>query len=271
MRMNEVEGHQDSHEWISLPDPEEERTWVFDVTFLLSSWRCIYGQGCQGVLTAPAPELEQGCCSYGAHFTDSADRKRVERAASRLDPDRWQFHRQGKRSISKKNDDGEWVTRIVDGACIFLNRPGFPAGPGCALHQAALADGAAPHTVKPDVCWQLPLRRDEHAADDGSVTSVIGQWDRRHWGAGGEEFAWWCTEAPEAFRADSCDTGEGTARNLDPVYVTMRDELTALTGKQVYDELAHYLDWRARTGTALPHPTLRARGSRAAGKQTKDA
>ena len=60
---------QDRHEWLSFEDPEEERTWLFDVTFLLSRWTCIFGSGCEGVLTEPAPEMVQGCCSYGAHFT----------------------------------------------------------------------------------------------------------------------------------------------------------------------------------------------------------
>ena len=32
----------------------------------------------------------------------------------------------------------EWRTRLVDDACIFLNRPGFAAGPGCALHLHAM-------------------------------------------------------------------------------------------------------------------------------------
>ena len=63
----------DAHEWVSFEDPDEQRTWRFDVTFLLSHWECIYGRGCQGVLTGPAPEMEQGCCSYGAHFTDDED------------------------------------------------------------------------------------------------------------------------------------------------------------------------------------------------------
>ena len=36
------------------------------------------------------------------------------------------------------------MTRLVDGACIFLNRPGFATGPGCALHQVALARGRQP-------------------------------------------------------------------------------------------------------------------------------
>ncbi len=40
--------------------------------------------------------------------------------------------------VSAKNKAGEWMTRLVDDACIFLNRPGFAAGAGCALHTAAL-------------------------------------------------------------------------------------------------------------------------------------
>src|SRR5439155_22545209 len=80
-----------AHEWVSFEDPDEKRTWVFDVTFLLSHWGCIFGRGCQGVLTGPTPELAQGCCSYGAHFTDAADRRRVERAAKTLTPEEWQF------------------------------------------------------------------------------------------------------------------------------------------------------------------------------------
>src|ERR1700704_226415 len=82
---------EDLHEWLSFEDPDEERTWVFDLTFLTSSWTCIYGQGCQGVLTGPAPELVHGCCSYGAHFIDDDDLKAVEEAAARLTAADWQY------------------------------------------------------------------------------------------------------------------------------------------------------------------------------------
>src|ERR1700760_1427324 len=75
---------EDAHEWVSFEDPDEERVWMFDVTFLLSGWNCIFGRGCQGVLTGPAEELVQGCCSYGAHFSDDEDRKRTEAHAERL-------------------------------------------------------------------------------------------------------------------------------------------------------------------------------------------
>ncbi|MHB1709891.1 MAG: hypothetical protein ACYCV7_00580, partial [Acidimicrobiales bacterium] len=110
----------DAHEWVSFKDPDEERTWQFDVTFLTSAWMCIYGQGCQGVLTGPAPEMNQGCCSYGAHFTGQDDARAVERAAADLPPELWQFHRQGRKGVVKKLADGDLGTRMVDGACIFL-------------------------------------------------------------------------------------------------------------------------------------------------------
>ena len=79
-------------------------------------------------------------------------------------------------------------------------------------------------TLKPEVCWQLPLRREDQVDDDeGHVTSAIRQWDRRHWGKGGREFHWWCTESPEAF--------VGTK----PVYEEMQAELTEMVGSKVYD------------------------------------
>ena len=131
------------HEWLSFEDEEEERTWVFDVTFLTSNWTCIFGNGCQGVLTGPAPELVQGCCSYGAHMVDKKDARRVEKTAATLTPDEWQYHGT-KKKHPVKNKHGETVTRLVDEACIFLNRPGFPGGAGCAFHIAALRGASTP-------------------------------------------------------------------------------------------------------------------------------
>jgi hypothetical protein len=261
----------DTHEWVSFPDPDEERTWLFDVTFLESNWTCIFGQGCQGVLTGPAPELVQGCCSYGAHFTGPKDARRVEKVAATLTAEQWQFkskaepRKGGKLNIVKRTASGDLTTRLVRDACIFLNRPEFPGGPGCALHRAAIERGVPHLELKPDVCWQLPLRREDEVGDDGHVTSVIRQWDRRDWSEGGAEFHWWCTESEEAFVGAT------------PVYEELRDELVALTSKKIYKQLVRYLT--ARTGingasanqganprpvnapvaVPLPHPALRTR------------
>jgi hypothetical protein len=233
---------------VSFEDPEEQRTWRFDVTFLLSHWECIFGRGCQGVLTGPAPELVQGCCSYGAHFTSDDDLARVKAAARTLTAEQWQFADRARHGgVARRNSEGVTVTRMVEGACIFLNRPGFPRGPGCALHSAALERDQAPMDLKPDVCWQLPLRREDTTNPDGSVTSTVGQWDRKHWGAGGEEFAWWCTEAPEAFRGATA------------VWRHMQPELRALVGDAIFELVAPYLETRESSPVLLPHPALRVK------------
>ena len=238
----------DAHEWVSFEDPEEQRTWRFDVTFLLSHWECIFGRGCQGVLTGPAPELVQGCCSYGAHFTSDDDLARVKAAARALTPEQWQFADRARHGgVARRNSEGVTVTRMVEGACIFLNRPGFPRGPGCALHSAALERDQVPMDLKPDVCWQLPLRREDTTNPDGSVTSTVGQWDRKHWGAGGEEFAGWCTEAPEAYRG------------APAVWRHMQPDLRALVGDAIFELVAPYLETRESSPVLLPHPVLRVK------------
>jgi len=239
---------EDLHEWVSFEDPKEDRTWVFDVTYLTSPWKCIFGEGCQGVLTGPAEELEQGCCSYGAHFVDEEDEATTLAYAERLTAEQWQFKAVSARKggPTKRNKEGELKSRLVDGACIFLNRPGYPGGTGCALHRGALEAGERPLDWKPDVCWQLPLRLEEHTDDDGHVTSTLREWKRRDWGAGGYEFHWWCTEGPEAFV------------DHQPVYETNRDEIVEMVGETPYALLVEHLVARG-TSKLLPHPALRRR------------
>ena len=238
-------------EWVSIDDPSEERTWMFDVGFLLSSWRCLYAEGCQGVLTGPAADMAQGCCSYGAHFTCDDDVERVEEAAANLDVSLWQFAAEGRRGgVVEVDDEGTAATRLVDDACIFLNRPGFAAGAGCALHLGAIRSGVDAMTLKPDVCWQLPLRRYDSDGENGSVTSTLSSWQRNHWGAGGAEFYWWCTEAPEAFSG------------AEPLYRSMRQELRAMIGGEVHAILEEYLDARTAAQDGHHAATPVALGSR---------
>jgi hypothetical protein len=239
----------DTREWVSFEDEDEERTWVFDVTFLTSNWKCIFGEGCQGVLTGPAPELVQGCCSYGAHLIDKKDARRVEKVAKTLTAEEWENHG-SKKPVIITNKHGELVTRIKGDACVFLNSPGFGAGAGCALHLAALKRDVNPLVYKPEVCWQLPLRREDQVEEDGHVVSTIRQWDRRHWGKGGLEFHWWCTEDPEAF--------VGTK----PVYQEMQAELTEMVGSTVFEQFLAYIQQRDQLRAQrvpLPHPAVRTR------------
>lgn len=220
---------------------------MFDVTFLESNWTCIFGNGCQGVLTGPTPELVQGCCSYGAHFSDEKDRRRVEKAAKRLTDDQWQFKSKGREGTTRVKKNGEIVTRLVKDACIFLNRPDFHRGPGCALHVLSIDANESYIPLKPEVCWQLPLHRDDEVQESGHVITRISQWDRKDWGAGGDEFHWWCTEDAAAF--------SGKTRVVD----SMAEELIAMIGQSVYDQLLAYMNSRAAkpAATFLPHPVLR--------------
>ncbi|HMQ27245.1 MAG TPA: hypothetical protein PKA98_14735, partial [Acidimicrobiales bacterium] len=211
-------------------------------------WDCIYGRGCPGVLTGPAADLDQGCCSYGAHFTGDADRARVEARIAQLGPDEWQFHDEATALGGGLHVDAEGgtVTHQAEDACIMLNRPGHPAGAGCALHQAAVARGERPLDWKPEVCWQLPLRLVDHMDEHGHVTSTLREWKRRDWGDGGREFHWWCTEDPLAFVGPR------------PVVEALRDEIVELVGQAAYDQLVRALADR-RDGRRVPHPARRAR------------
>lgn len=241
---------EDLHEWISFEDPDEERTWVFDATFLTSPWTCIYGRGCQGVLTGPAEELAQGCCSYGAHFVSEDDEASTLAYAERLTEAQWQFRGLARQrgGPTKVGKSGDIKSRLVDGACIFLNRPGFEGGTGCALHKGALDAGERPLDWKPAVCWQLPLRLEDLTDQgDGHVTSTLREWKRRDWGAGGSEFHWWCTDDQQAF-VDS-----------RPVYETLREEIIEMVGQAIHDQLVAVLDARCQQGQYLPHPALRRR------------
>ncbi|MGH3665465.1 MAG: hypothetical protein ACRDU8_05160, partial [Egibacteraceae bacterium] len=168
-------------EWLSLTDPKSPHDrYIFDVSFLLSHHACIYGRGCPG--TGAEPEPEKGCCGLGAHYVDADDRARVEAMVDRLGPERMQFHAEAsRRGATAAVPGGEPRTRVVKGACIFLNREGFATGPGCALHHEAVARGEHPMARKPEVCWIVPLRREvaRDIADDGQErwTTTITSYD----------------------------------------------------------------------------------------------
>ena len=243
--------------FVEFADPADE-TQVFrcDLTWLTSAYMCIFGQGCAGIY-ADAPDV--GCCTLGAHFADKDDERRVAGFVAQLTPDDWQLHpgRAAKKSDwIETDDDGERKTLavVVDDqqACVFHNRTDFaPAvgggGAGCALHGLALRQGRNPLETKPDVCWQLPIRRQYRTVErqDGtSYTEVsIGEYDRRGWGPGGHDLDWYCSGNTEAHVA------------LEPVFVTHEAELVELMGREAYAELVRHCEAHVRSRSALAlHP-----------------
>jgi hypothetical protein len=208
-------------------------TWRFERAFLASRWTCIFGRGCLGILPEAAPELGHGCCSLGADLDGDDEARTIAALAATLGPDELEHH-----AVAAEHgvfrDDTHRATRIVDGACIFLNRPGFAGGSGCALHVAALAAGERPMDWKPSVCWQLPVKVDWEQAptsdDADHEIATVRRWTKADWGADAPSMGWFCTEDDQrAF------VGE------EPVADSMRDELTELVGTAVYVELRRRL------------------------------
>jgi hypothetical protein len=236
-----------AREWVEFPDPADPEHLVrADLTWLTSAWTCIFGRGCAGVVEG---RPDDGCCSHGAFFTDEDDRSRVAATVAELSDDDWQLAAVGRGGWTEEDADGDEPalrTRVVDGACVFLNRPGFPGGTGCALHRLALRTGVHPLTTKPDVCWQLPVRRSQAYVDrpDGArvLVSSIGEFDRRGWGPGGADLHWWCTGAPLAHVSP------------EPLVDTYGPELVALLGQPAYDELRRLTQLRLDQGLVAPHP-----------------
>ncbi len=238
-----------NREWVEFIDPANPEHHIrADLTWLCSRWTCIFGRGCHGVVEGRA---EDGCCSHGAFFSDEEDLKRVRRYAKQLTPQTWQYAKLGRKlGITERDsvgdDENRLRTRVVDGACLFLNRPGFAGGQGCALHALALRTGLHPLDTKPEVCWQLPVRREQEwvkRPDDTEILlSEVSEFDRRGWGEGGHDLYWYCTSSPEAHVG------------AEPLFVSYAPELTALIGQAAYAELARLCQARLAQGLIAPHP-----------------
>jgi hypothetical protein len=104
------------------------------------------------------------------------------------------------------------------------------------LHHLAEQEGVSFIETKPEVCWQLPLRRtyDNISYEDGRERTVLvlGEYDRRGWGEGGHDLDWYCT--------GNTDAHIGT----EPVYISSRNEIVALIGEASYAELKTICDAR---------------------------
>ena len=243
-------------EFVDPADPDQ----VFrcDLTWLTSRWSCIFGRGCPGstptarttgaapwVPTSPTGTTSGGSAGrYGSSPRRNGSTARAARRGGWVELEDPDHVAEGERPDRK--------TRIVDGACIFLNRPGFPAGEGCALHLLALDQGRDLTETKPDVCWQLPIRRQYRTvtrSDETSYTEVsIGEYGRDGWGPGGADLDWYCSANTEAHHGSS------------PVYANYRAELTALMGAAAYAVLVDLCaEFESRRGRRLRHPADPAR------------
>jgi len=143
----------------------------------------------------------------------------------------------------ERDAEGARKTKVIDGACALLNDPTFASGPGCALHVLAQRLDISHVETKPDVCWQLPIRRDYdwRQIADGTQHLVITltEYVRGMWGSGGHDFPWYCSSNTEAHNAP------------EPLYRHSEDELVALVGRPAYDALVLHCDAHLAARSAL--------------------
>ncbi|MDY5786034.1 hypothetical protein [Corynebacterium sp.] len=245
-------------DWFEFIDPDDPTHYFsIDLTWAESTWSCRFGTPqCHGI-DESVPAV--GCCIHGAYLADETDRDTVYNAVADMPAKYWQLRPSDVDSFianadpielepwlewddTEPEDDGPHLkTKLVDGACIFANRADAATGPGCALHQWAMASGSPIVGSKPEVCWQVPFSREDawQERPDGVdiLRTTIGEYHRRQWGGGGEDFDWWCTAAPE------CHTA--TADGAIPVWKSMKSELIALIGEKPYEVLARHCAARA--------------------------
>lgn len=222
-------------DWIALESGGDG--WVFDADFLRSEWKCIWDSGCAGIGDRADPESQLGCCSVGAQMLDEDEAMRVAALGASLNPSIAQFAAElaeGGALRETGSVDVPWATRVVDGACIFLNRPGYSGGAGCALHLAALSEGEEAIDWKPSICWQLPIKIETVEDTNGASKRRLRRWLRSDWGVEGEDMAYCCTER------DSTVANAYVADSL--VIESLSTELEALLGHDLYSQLRDRLE-----------------------------
>ena len=232
-------------QWVEFVDPADPDQIIrADLTWLTSRWACIFGNGCKGIYK---DRPDSGCCALGAHFSEKKDRKRVATWVAKLDESTWQKHAIGQKKGWFVDEDGGEKTRVVGDGCIFHNDRDFVGGYGCSLHHLAAREGVPFIETKPEVCWQLPVRRTyekrKDVNQDTQLVLVLGEYDRRGWGPGGEDLDWYCSGNTEAHVG------------VEPVYISNRNEIIALIGEQAYAELALICTAREQAMAARPDRT----------------
>ena len=62
--------------WVEFTDPADaNQRFRCDLTWLTSSWTCIFGSGCAGIYE---DRPDDGCCTLGAHSTDTGRGARAQ-------------------------------------------------------------------------------------------------------------------------------------------------------------------------------------------------
>ena len=247
-------GLPDNIDWLHFVSSSDGVEYGLHLNFMFSTWGCTFGGACPGIIYDDDETYNPpaGCCGDGAYIDGPEDYDKTAKWVQQLTYEDLEpkylddVRKNGWAVVRSLNPSNYQVkTRVRDGACIFANRGSSKVDGkiGCAfLHLSAriTAQGVekVSHThTMPEVCWQLPFKRSDQHAEDGTLVSrTIYPWHVSEWYQSGEDeggMKWWCV-----------DDAENYSHNGEPVFRTAKNELVALMGQETYDEILPELERR---------------------------
>ena len=225
-------------EWVSFEDAM--RHMEFDLTFLTSNGHVSSAAAALVSKTRP-PELQQGS-AFRSQVQIATTNHRVRKACGASPTPTGSPQRAEKLGGPIYTNSGcETVTRVPKERASFSTDP-LPGWTGCALHRGPR--GRERRWTGSPGCAGSYAASQSSGDDEGQTTYTLREWKRPDWGGGGEEFHWWCTDDPMAFR------------DREKVYTTLKDEIIEMVGPDAYEFVVGHIE-RSTTTVMLPHPALR--------------
>ena len=190
--------------------------------------------------------MVQGCCSYGAHFSNRKDRDHVVRAAKELSDDEWQFAKAGRKKgiyaqvregRGRQASSGARASSTTRASSSTARVPGRRRAARCT--STPCARGRHHSELKPEVCWQLPLRRVDEEQEDGTVVSTLIGVRPRRLGRG-----------RRGLRVVVHRGARGVHRAASPCTGRWARSCARCSATKLYRQVVAYLDERARLEAA---------------------
>ena len=148
------------------------------------------------------PELVHGCCSYGAHFSDKADRDHVVQVGRRSSaPTSGSSPRSAARRASTRRpartSDGPRVAHAHRTRTRASSSTGSASPPAPAARCTCTRSTGGTHsaTSSPRCAGRCRCAASTTSRTTAPSISDLTEFGRDGWGEGGEDFGWWCTEA----------------------------------------------------------------------------